>query len=207
MTATTTTDVPDGERATREPGARFRDLVAAEWLKHRSLRSTWIAYGATALAVIGCNAGTAYDTYSHWTLQVSKDRAAFEKDGIALQEAFTPNAALLMALAIGAIGALVIVGEYSTGTIRTTCAAVPARRSVMGGPRRSSSPWSRRSSAWSSPVSRSLRHRPFSIVGTRASPSATREPSVSFWPPPSSRRCARSPASRSAPSSGTPLPP
>ncbi|MFB9461929.1 ABC transporter permease subunit [Streptomyces cinereospinus] len=132
MTATTTTDVPDGERATREPGARFRDLVAAEWLKHRSLRSTWIAYGATALAVIGCNAGTAYDTYSHWTLQVSKDRAAFEKDGIALQEAFTPNAALLMALAIGAIGALVIVGEYSTGTIRTTCAAVPARRSVMG---------------------------------------------------------------------------
>lgn len=132
MTVTTTTAVPDGERAARDPGARFRDLVAAEWLKHRSLRSTWIAYGATALAVVGFNAGTAYDTYSHWTLQASKDRAAFERDGIALQEAFTSNAALLMALAIGAIGALMIVGEYSTGTIRTTFAAVPARRSVMG---------------------------------------------------------------------------
>ena len=132
MTVTTTTAVPNGERAARDPGARFRDLVAAEWLKHRSLRSTWIAYGATALAVVGFNAGTAYDTYSHWTLQASKDRAAFERDGIALQEAFTSNAALLTALAIGAIGALMIVGEYSTGTIRTTFAAVPARRSVMG---------------------------------------------------------------------------
>lgn len=131
MTATTTTDIPGGERAAREPRARFRHLVAAEWLKHRSLRSTWIAYGATALAVIGFNAGTAYDTYSHWTLQVSKDRAAFVSDGIALQQAFTSNAALLMALALGALGALVIVGEYSTGTIRTTFAAVPARRSVM----------------------------------------------------------------------------
>ncbi|MGW4028400.1 ABC transporter permease subunit [Streptomyces sp. NPDC004838] len=136
MTATTTTatNVPGG-RSAREPRARFRDLVAAEWIKHRSLRSTWIAYGATALAVIGFNAGTAYDTYSHWTQQASKDRAAFEaafeKDGIALHEAFTSNAALLMALAIGAIGALMIVGEYSTGTNRTTFAAVPARRSVM----------------------------------------------------------------------------
>jgi hypothetical protein len=133
MIATTaTTNVLGGERAARDPGVRFRDLVAAEWIKHRSLRSTWMAYGTTALAVIGYNAGTAYDTYRHWTLQVSKDRASFGRDGIALQEAFSANATLLMALAIGAVGALVIVGEYSTGTIRTTYAAVPARRSVMG---------------------------------------------------------------------------
>jgi hypothetical protein len=130
-TTTTTTNVPGDEQFAHGPGTRFRDLVAAEWIKHRSLRSTWIAYGAATLAVIGFNAGTAYDTYRHWTLQVSKDRAAFERNGIALQEAFTSNAALLMALALGAIGALVIVGEYSTGTNRTTFAAVPARRSVM----------------------------------------------------------------------------
>jgi hypothetical protein len=130
-TAAATTDAPGGDRSADEPRARFRDLVAAEWIKHRSLRSTWIAYGATAVAVVGYNAGTAYDTYRHWVLQVSKDRAAFGRDGIPLQEAFTSNAALLMALALGAIGALVIVGEYSTGTARTTFAAVPARRSVM----------------------------------------------------------------------------
>ncbi|MFE9661106.1 ABC transporter permease subunit [Streptomyces sp. NPDC005955] len=115
----------------RTPRARFGDLVAAEWGKHRSLRSTWIAYGAAALAVIGFNVGTAYDTYRTWELQVAGDRGAFVGDGIALQHAFTANAALLLALALGAIGALTIIGEYSTGTIRTTFAAVPARRSVM----------------------------------------------------------------------------
>ena len=66
-TTTTTTNVHGGKQSARGPRARFRDLVAAEWIKHRSLRSTWIAYGATALAVIGFNAGIAYDTYSHWT--------------------------------------------------------------------------------------------------------------------------------------------
>ncbi|MFH8728076.1 ABC transporter permease subunit [Streptomyces termitum] len=108
--------------------ARFTDLVAAEWIKHRSLRSTWIAYAAALLAVVGFNAGVAYDTYSHWR---PEDRVPFARDGIALQEAFTPNAAVLMALALGAIGALVVVGEYATGTDRTTFAAVPARGSVM----------------------------------------------------------------------------
>ncbi|CAM5256540.1 ABC transporter permease subunit [Streptomyces aurantiogriseus] len=62
---------------------------------------------------------------------MAPDRAAFVRDGIPLQEAFTTNAALIMALALGAIGALVIVGEYGAGTIRTTFAAVPARHSVM----------------------------------------------------------------------------
>ncbi|GAA2735181.1 ABC transporter permease [Actinocorallia aurantiaca] len=114
-----------------ESRARFGDLVAAEWIKLRSLRSTWIAYGATALAVIALNAGTAYDTYNYWTARSEADRNGFIRDGIPLQEAFTVNAALIMMLALGAIGAVTIIGEYSTGTIRTTFAAVPARRSVM----------------------------------------------------------------------------
>nr|WP_221510780.1 ABC transporter permease [Streptomyces sp. 3211] len=106
-------------------------MVAAEWIKIRSLRSTWIAYGATALAVIAFNAGTAYDTYNYWPQRTAEDRADFVRDGIPLQEAFTANAAMVMMLALGAIGAIAIIGEYSTGTIRTTFAAVPARRSVM----------------------------------------------------------------------------
>ncbi|ONK11674.1 ABC transporter permease [Streptomyces sp. MP131-18] len=107
------------------------DLVAAEWVKLRSLRSVWIAHAATALAVIAFNAGLAWDTYSHWTERDAADREEFVRDGIPLQMAFTGNAAMIMALALAAIGAVVIVGEYSTGTIRTTFAAVPARRSVM----------------------------------------------------------------------------
>ncbi|SEG54197.1 ABC-2 family transporter protein [Thermomonospora echinospora] len=120
-----------GELRVTEPRARFRDLAAAEWIKLRSLRSTWIAYGVTALTVIAINVGTAYDTYNHWREQGAADRAAFVRDGIPLQEAFTINAAAIMALALGVLGALMIIGEYATGGIRTTFAAVPARRSVM----------------------------------------------------------------------------
>ncbi|HEX2316691.1 MAG TPA: ABC transporter permease [Thermomonospora sp.] len=111
-----------------EPRARFRDLAAAEWIKLRSLRSTWLAYGATALTVIALNAGTAYDTHGHWT---ERNAADFVRDGIPLQIAFTANAALIMTLALGALGALLFVSEYGTGAIRTTFAAVPARGSVM----------------------------------------------------------------------------
>ncbi|MGW7135459.1 ABC transporter permease [Streptomyces xanthophaeus] len=114
-----------------EPRPRFLDLVAAEWIKLRSLRSTWIAYGATALAVVAFNAGTAYDTYSHWSQRGPSEQADFVRAGIPLQEAFSANAAMLMMLALVAVGAVAILGEYSTGTIRTTFAAVPARRSVM----------------------------------------------------------------------------
>ncbi|MFJ9033177.1 ABC transporter permease [Streptomyces sp. NPDC102274] len=122
---------PVGAPGAAEPRARFHDLVVAEWIKLRSLRSTFVAYGATALAVIAFNAGTAYDTYNYWGTRAAADRAAFIREGVALQHAFTVNAAMVMVLALGAIGALAVIGEYSTGTIRTTFAAVPARRSVM----------------------------------------------------------------------------
>ncbi|WP_405818561.1 ABC transporter permease subunit [Streptomyces sp. NBC_00838] len=127
----TTTYAPVGGLGADEPRARFHDLVAAEWIKLRSLRSTWIAYGATALAVIAFNAGTAFDTYNYWPERSAANRAGYVRAGIPLQEAFTANSAMVMMLALGAIGALAIIGEYSTGTIRTTFAAVPDRRSVM----------------------------------------------------------------------------
>ncbi|MFD9907320.1 ABC transporter permease [Streptomyces sp. NPDC059063] len=118
-------------QAPAEPRARFRDLLAAEWLKLWSLRSTPWAFLITALAVIGFNAGTAYDTYRYWDARDDEGRASFIRDGIPLSEAFTANAALILVLAAGAIGAAAVVGEYGTGTIRVTFAAVPARRAVM----------------------------------------------------------------------------
>ncbi|MEV4037331.1 ABC transporter permease [Streptomyces umbrinus] len=114
-----------------EPRARFRDLVAAEWIKLWSLRSNTWAFVIGALAVIGFNVGTAWDTYRYWTAQDARSRADFVRDGIPLSIAFTANAAMILMLALSAIGATAIVGEYRTGMIRTTFTAVPARRSVM----------------------------------------------------------------------------
>lgn len=117
--------------AVAEPGPRFRDLVAAEWIKLWSLRSTAWVFLLSALSVLAFNGGTAYDTYRYWSEQNGSDRADFIRDGIPLLEAFTSNGTLVYMLAVGAAGALPVVGEYGSGLIRTTFTAVPDRSSVM----------------------------------------------------------------------------
>jgi hypothetical protein len=114
-----------------EPRARFRDLVAAEWIKLWSLRSTPWSLLITALAVVGFNAGTAWDHYRYLPRYDAESRAAFVRDELALSDAFTTNAAMVLMLAVGAVGAVAVTGEYGTRSIRATFAAVPARGSVM----------------------------------------------------------------------------
>jgi hypothetical protein len=115
---------------TTEPRPRFGDLIAAEWIKLRSLRSTWIAHGAAALAVIALNAGTAWDIQVHWGERTAEDRAAFVREGLPLQQAFNANAAVVTMVALCVLGALPLLGEFATGAVRTTFAAVPARGAV-----------------------------------------------------------------------------
>lgn len=110
---------------------KFRNLLSAELLKMWSLRSTPWVFLATALAAIGFNAGEAYDRTHYWTEQDTRGASKFISDGIPVQMSFTDNASLIFALAVTAIGIVAISGEYSTGLIRTTFTAVPARRSVM----------------------------------------------------------------------------
>jgi hypothetical protein len=129
MTApTAATTIP--ARPAAEPRARFRDLLAAEWLRLWSLRSTAGSLLLSGLAVIALNAGAAYDHRHYWHEQHLAP-AEFIAKGLPLLDAFTTNAGIIMMIAAGTIGSLVITGEYRTGLIRTTFAAVPARRSVM----------------------------------------------------------------------------
>ncbi|MEU8629233.1 ABC transporter permease [Streptomyces sp. NPDC048669] len=128
---TTTTTAPAGRVTDEETRARFSDLLAAEWLKTWSLRSTPWLYVSTALAVIAFNAGTAYDHYKYWYEYDGQSRTSFIANGIPLVDAFTANSAMVLVLALAAIGAVSVTGEYGTGLIRTTFTAVPARRSVM----------------------------------------------------------------------------
>ncbi|MEU7576831.1 ABC transporter permease [Streptomyces sp. NPDC041068] len=133
MTSTTTARdagrAPAGAAAQERP--RFGDLLAAEWLKLWAPRSTLWSLLIAGLAVVAINAGTAYDTHRYWSRNSAEDAAEFIRAGIPLQEAFTVNAVVVLMLSTGAIGALCLVAEYRTGLIRTTFAAVPARRSLM----------------------------------------------------------------------------
>ncbi|TXS57400.1 ABC transporter permease [Streptomyces sp. t39] len=131
MTTTTAPATPTALPVTGEPRPRFLDLVAAEWLKLWSLRSTGWSLLVAALAVLAFNVGTSWDSHRYWNEDDASYAATFVADGMPLLHAFTTNAGTLMMLAAGAFGALAVTGEYSSGLIRTTFAAVPARRSVM----------------------------------------------------------------------------
>ncbi|MFJ3820099.1 ABC transporter permease [Streptomyces nodosus] len=111
------------------PAARFTDLLAAEWIKLRSLRSTSWALGSSAFAVIAFNANAAradYANYPGYGRVIQENFLSW-----ALRDAFTQGAAMILVLAAASIGAATVVGEYATGLIRTTFTAVPDRRALM----------------------------------------------------------------------------
>ncbi|MCX2184147.1 ABC transporter permease [Streptomyces sp. SKN60] len=108
-------------------GAR---VLRAEWAKLWSLRSTWITFGVALLFLLGfgliaaaryepATAGTMGPPGGHMDLSRANavDLALF---GVGFAQ-----------LALGILGVLVTAGEYSTGTIRSTLAAVPRRLPVL----------------------------------------------------------------------------
>ncbi|WP_067133711.1 ABC transporter permease subunit [Microtetraspora malaysiensis] len=107
--------------------ARFRDLLAAEWIKLWSLRSTSWLIGLGTLAIVGFAANSSLDAYNSWPDFTEMEKARFTP----LNEAFSALAASMLVIGAGSLGALTIVGEYTTGLIRTTLAAVPARHRVV----------------------------------------------------------------------------
>ncbi|MEV6055971.1 ABC transporter permease [Streptomyces sp. NPDC052107] len=107
---------------------RFGDLVAAEWIKTRSLRSTWWTIALTALFVIGSAAVAALaDCRNLAAAGTTVRRPA----GFLPFDAYPQPGYMTLMLVAGSVGAITIVSEYSSGLIRTTTMAVPARSSVV----------------------------------------------------------------------------
>jgi ABC-2 type transport system permease protein len=111
------------------PASRFTDLLAAEWIKLRSLRSTYWAYGCGALAVVGFNANAARADYVNYSHFGNPTHGAFVYSS--LWDAFTAGSAMILVLVCASVGAITIVGEYTSGLVRTTFTAVPDRRALM----------------------------------------------------------------------------
>ncbi|KAB8162251.1 ABC transporter permease [Streptomyces sp. 3MP-14] len=135
MTAIPRTTGPTGTTSARrsagdESRYRFRHLLAAEWLKWWTLRSIFWALVLGALAVVGINAYTASSDSESWP-SLSPDAQADLGPVWAAQDAFTPASAMILVLVCGTLGAMALVGEHSSGLVRTTFAAVPARHAVV----------------------------------------------------------------------------
>lgn len=110
--------------------ARFRDLIAAEWIKLWSLRSSVVAFAAGALIILGITVNAAITDYRNYPTYSADIRAIFVPVW-AIRDAFNLGAGMVLMLVTSSIGALAILSEYTTGQIRTTFAAVPARHAVM----------------------------------------------------------------------------
>lgn len=111
-----------------ESPVHFRDLVAAEWIKLRSLRSAPWTFVVTALAVIGSAVVAAHADYVNFPRYSPAEQ---QTHGFSLSDAFPMASCLIVMVVAASTGAATIVGEYSSGLIRTTTVAVPARGSVV----------------------------------------------------------------------------
>lgn len=104
---------------------RFRRVLASEWVKLWSLRSTVLTLLAAVVAMVavGCLASWAFD--ANWDDLDAGERAGFNPIDPALV------GVNLAQLAVGVLGVLLVTGEYATGMIRATLTAVPTRLPVL----------------------------------------------------------------------------
>jgi ABC-type transport system involved in multi-copper enzyme maturation permease subunit len=106
-------------------GSTTVNLLRSEWTKLRSLRSTVWTLLATVVIMIGFGVLLG-------VVAVNSGEVAAEIGGNAAVAAELPMAGVLFAqLSMAVLGVLVISGEYRTGMIRTTFAAVPRRARLL----------------------------------------------------------------------------
>ena len=97
-------------------------VVRAEWTKLRALRSTWWCGLSAVVLIIGLGAAIAASGAPY---HVSAGNSAATGVSAALL------GVLFAQLVLGVVGVLAFSGEYGTGMIRATLAAVPARLPVL----------------------------------------------------------------------------
>jgi hypothetical protein len=94
-----------------------------EWLKLRSVRSTWWIMLAFAAGLVGL--AILVMSHQNWTHMSAADRASFDPTN----NGYTGM--VLGQLLLGSLGVLVVTTEFSSGLIRATFAAVPNRPLVL----------------------------------------------------------------------------
>jgi ABC-type transport system involved in multi-copper enzyme maturation permease subunit len=116
MTATAT------PRPSCSPLSRFADILRSEYLKLRTVRSTFWSLLAAVVFNVALAALLAIFLPSHMS---AHQKATIDSTRVSL------GGLHLSQVAFGVLGVLVITAEYGTGMIRATLAAVPQRRLML----------------------------------------------------------------------------
>jgi ABC-2 type transport system permease protein len=104
-------------------GYGFRTTVLMEWRKLRTIRSTWYIVAFFAISMIGL--AMLILGHENYAQMSAADRASFDPT----HDCFI--GLVLGQLLLGTLGVLAISGEFSSGMIRATFAAVPRRPLVL----------------------------------------------------------------------------
>ncbi len=108
----------------------FPRVARSEWYKFASLRSSWITLAAAVVVMIGFGVLAALVTNGDVTPSGPNGQGGpgpTSTDPTAL----SLSGATLAQIILGIVGVLLISGEYSSGMIRATLAAVPRRLPVL----------------------------------------------------------------------------
>jgi ABC-type transport system involved in multi-copper enzyme maturation permease subunit len=119
----TTALAPTSTIGSTPPGVTQARVLLSEWTKFRSLRSTISTLLIAVVLMIGLGAMFAAITAGQST--------GFEPGATAISTSLTGT--FFAQLAIGALGVLLITGEYSTGMIRSSLTVVPSRLPMLWG--------------------------------------------------------------------------
>ncbi|MEV0001423.1 ABC transporter permease [Micromonospora sp. NPDC050980] len=101
-------------------GYGFRQAARMERIKLGSVRSTWWLAIATVASMAAAGVGVGFGYRSHTPVATAAQILNNSLSG-----------SILAQLLLGALGVLMVTGEYGTGQIRSTFAAVPRRRTVL----------------------------------------------------------------------------
>jgi ABC-2 type transport system permease protein len=116
----TTLEVPPAPAATASLATRARDVLASEWTKFRSVRSTYWTLLVATVIPIGISALVAF--------ALASGPASGPPPDPLLPGFVSLDYAVL---AVGVLGVLTFSSEYATGLIATTFTAVPRRWAVL----------------------------------------------------------------------------
>jgi ABC-2 type transport system permease protein len=126
-TSATAASSPFIQAPARKP--RFGNLMAAEWTKIRSVRSTVWTVIIFVIVTIGFTALITWLTESHWN---GPHAAARDANFVTDPTGGILNVAIFFGqLVVGVLGVIVITSEYSTGVIRSSLLAVPHRGHML----------------------------------------------------------------------------
>ena len=101
--------------------ATLMSTTRSEWIKFRSVRSTIMGFLVTFVLTIGLGVLITVAIRGHWSQSSPTDKFTFDAVSTSLAGTYFAS------FAVGVIGILFITSEYSSGSIRTTLAAVPNR--------------------------------------------------------------------------------